>query len=66
MPRNIRQLVAALEAAGFALARGGTEVRRKFRHPGFGGAIILSGKDEEDAHHYQATEVRNAIRATIR
>ena len=66
MPRKIRQLVADLEASGFTLAPGGKGSHRKFRHPKFAGAVILSGKDGEDAHHYQEKQVRNAIRATTR
>jgi predicted RNA binding protein YcfA (HicA-like mRNA interferase family) len=66
MPRKIRQLVADLEASGFALAPGGKGSHRKFRHPKFAGAVILSGKDGEDAHHYKEKQVRNAIRATTR
>jgi len=37
MPRKVRQLVADLEAAGFALAPGGKGSHRKFRHPLFAG-----------------------------
>jgi predicted RNA binding protein YcfA (HicA-like mRNA interferase family) len=66
MPRKIRQLVADLEAAGFAIAPGGKGSHRKFRHPRFPGAVIVSGKDGEDAHHYQEKQVRNAIRETTR
>lgn len=35
---------------------------RKFRHPKFAGAVLLSGKDGVDAHHYQEKQIRNAIR----
>ena len=66
MPRKIRQLVADLEASGFALAPGGKGSHRKFRHPQFAGAVILSGNDGEDAQHYQEKQVRNAIRSTTR
>jgi predicted RNA binding protein YcfA (HicA-like mRNA interferase family) len=66
MPRKIRQLVADLEASGFTLVPGRKVSHRKFRHPRFAGAVILSGKDGDDAHHYQETQVRNAIRATTR
>ena len=66
MPRKIRQLVADLEAAGFAIAPGGKGSHRKFRHPRFAGAVIVSGKDGDDAHHYQEKQVRNAIRETTR
>jgi predicted RNA binding protein YcfA (HicA-like mRNA interferase family) len=62
MPRKIRQLVSDLERAGFALSPGGKGSHRKFRYPQYAGAVILSGKDGDDAHHYQEKQVRNAIR----
>ena len=62
MPRKIRQLVSDLEQAGFALSPGGKGSHRKFRHPQYAGAIILSGKDGDDVHHYQEKQIRNAIR----
>ena len=62
MPRKIRQLVADLEKAGFVLAPGGKGSHRKFRHPRFPGAVIVSGNSGDDAHHYQEKQVRNAIR----
>jgi predicted RNA binding protein YcfA (HicA-like mRNA interferase family) len=55
-----------LEQAGFALSPGGKGSHRKFRHPKYAGAVILSGKDSDDAHHYQEKQVRNAIRELIR
>jgi predicted RNA binding protein YcfA (HicA-like mRNA interferase family) len=66
MPRKIRQLVSDLERTGFALTPGGKGSHRKFRHPKFAGAVILSGRDGDDAHHYQEKQVRNAIREVIR
>jgi len=62
MPRKIRQLVSDLEKAGFVLAPGGKGSHRKFRHGRFPGAVIVSGRDGDDAHHYQEKQVRNAIR----
>jgi len=62
VPRKIRQLVADLEQAGFVLVPGGKGSHRKFRHPKFLGAVILSGQSGDDAHHYQEKQVRNAIR----
>jgi len=59
VPRKIRQLVADLEHAGFAVVPGGKGSHRKFRHPKLPGSLILSG---DDAHHYQEREVRHAIR----
>jgi predicted RNA binding protein YcfA (HicA-like mRNA interferase family) len=66
MPRKIRQLVADLEAAGFVNVPGGKGSHRKFRHPKYAGSVILSGRDGDDAHHYQEKHVRNAIRETSR
>lgn len=62
MPRKIRQLIADLEQAGFVSVPGGKGSHRKFRHPRSPGAVILSGKEGDDAHHYQEKQVRNAIR----
>jgi predicted RNA binding protein YcfA (HicA-like mRNA interferase family) len=62
MPRKIRELVADLERAGFAVVPGGKGSHRKFRHPAVSGTVILSGKTGDDAHHYQERQVRNAIR----
>ena len=64
MPRKIRQLIAELKQAGFATVPGGKGSHRKFHHPRFAGAVILSGKDGDDAHHYQEKQIRNAIRET--
>jgi predicted RNA binding protein YcfA (HicA-like mRNA interferase family) len=66
MPRKIRQLVADLEAAGFMNVSGGKGSHRKLRHPKYAGSVILSGRDGDDAHHYQEKQVRNAIRETSR
>jgi predicted RNA binding protein YcfA (HicA-like mRNA interferase family) len=66
MPRKVRQLIADLEAAGFAQVPGGKGSHRKYRHPRFSGSVILSGKDGEDAHHYQEKQIRNAIREATR
>ena len=66
MPRKIRELIADLEAAGFAVVPGGKGSHRKFRHPRFSGSVILSGKEGEDAHHYQEKQVGNAIREATR
>lgn len=49
MARKIRQLIVDLQTAGFQLVPGGKGSHRKFRHPRFPGAVILSGKDGDDA-----------------
>ncbi len=61
VPRKIRQLAADLEQAGFVVVSGGKGSHRKFRHPRFAGAVILSGRNGDDAHHYQEKQIRNAI-----
>jgi len=66
MPRKVRQLIADLEHAGFYPMPGGRGSHRKFRHPKFAGSVILSGKDGEDAYHYQEKQVRHAIQETQR
>jgi predicted RNA binding protein YcfA (HicA-like mRNA interferase family) len=66
MPRKIRQLIADLEGAGFERVLGGKGSHRKFRHPRFSGAVILSGREGDDAHYYQETQVRRAIRESSR
>jgi predicted RNA binding protein YcfA (HicA-like mRNA interferase family) len=60
MPRKIRQLIAELERAGFA-NRGGKGSHRNFEHPA-GARVVLSGKTEADAHHYQERAVQRGIR----
>jgi hypothetical protein len=40
------------------------KVRTAFRHPKSPRAVILSGHDGDDAHHYQEKQVRYAIRET--
>jgi len=59
-------LVSDLERAGFVLSAGGKGSHWKFRHPQFAGAVILSGNDGDDAHHYQEKQVRSAIGAVTK
>jgi predicted RNA binding protein YcfA (HicA-like mRNA interferase family) len=66
VPRKIRQLVADLLRAGFAVVPGGKGSHRKFRHPQLPGTVILSGQDGDDALHYQEKQVRNATREAQR
>ena len=65
MPRKIRQLILELERAGFVFSPGKGS-HRKFHHPKFAGAVVLSGRDGDDVHHYQEKQVRNAIREVIK
>jgi predicted RNA binding protein YcfA (HicA-like mRNA interferase family) len=58
-----RQLISDFERGGFYQVPGaGKGSHRKFRHPKHAGSLILSGKDGDDAKHYQERDVRNAIR----
>jgi predicted RNA binding protein YcfA (HicA-like mRNA interferase family) len=53
--------VSDLQRAGFLLVSGGKGSHRKFRHQRVPGALILSGKDGDDARHYQEKQVKSAI-----
>jgi predicted RNA binding protein YcfA (HicA-like mRNA interferase family) len=59
MPPKIRQLIKALEKAGFKNL-GGKGSHKKFRHPS-GSKITISGKLGEDARIYQILEVRKIL-----
>lgn len=59
MPRKVRQLLSELERAGFA-SRGGKGSHRNYEHPK-GARITISGKEGDDAKHYQEKLVRKAI-----
>lgn len=62
MPRKIRELVSDLQGAGFELVSGaGKGSHRKFTHPNYQGAVTLSGRDGDDAKHYQEKQVKRAI-----
>lgn len=62
MPRKIRQLIKDLQDAGFELMAGAAKgSHRKFTHVDYAGAVTLSGKDNEDAKHYQEKQVQRAI-----
>ena len=62
MPRKIRQLRTDLERAGFT-NRGGKGSHRNYEHPK-GVRVTVSGKQGEDARHYQEKLVRKAIQET--
>ncbi len=62
MPVKIRKLKAQLSRAGF-YARSAKGSHTKWTHPHFPGVYVtLSGKDGDDAQHYQIEDVRNALR----
>jgi predicted RNA binding protein YcfA (HicA-like mRNA interferase family) len=60
MPRKIRELIRELENAGF-INRGGKGDHRNFVHPNVRKPITISGKEGDDAKHYQEKAVRLAI-----
>jgi len=59
MPKKIRDLIKALEKAGFE-NRGGKGSHRNFKHPA-GTRITLSGKSGDDAKRYQERAVEQAL-----
>jgi predicted RNA binding protein YcfA (HicA-like mRNA interferase family) len=59
MPIKIRQLIRALEKAGF-MNRGGKGNHRNFIHPK-GIALTISGNLGDDAKRYQEKEVEMKI-----
>jgi predicted RNA binding protein YcfA (HicA-like mRNA interferase family) len=62
VPRKIRQLAKDLRDAGFELLPGAAkDSHRKFVHAMYPGTVTLSGKDNDDAKHYQEKQVRRAI-----
>jgi predicted RNA binding protein YcfA (HicA-like mRNA interferase family) len=60
MPREIRELIAQLKAAGF-VDRGGKGRHRNFSHPSCSIPVTISGKPGDDAKPYQERAVRDAI-----
>ena len=61
MPKKIRELVQALQLAGFYAIPGGKGSHRKFTHDKYPGAVSLSGKSGYDAKPYQERHVQQAI-----
>jgi len=59
MPPKIRELIKELKKASFT-SRGGKGSHRNYRHQK-GINITISGKNSDDAMHYQVREVRQAI-----
>ena len=60
MPPKIRELIAELEAAGFA-DRGGRGSHRNFVHPKVTRPVTISGGLGDDAKQYQVRAVQLAI-----
>ena len=59
MPRKVRELIRALERAGFT-DRGGKGNHRNFEHPD-GIRVTVSGQTGADVKPYQEREVVRAI-----
>jgi predicted RNA binding protein YcfA (HicA-like mRNA interferase family) len=63
MPREIRELRADLQRAGYRLVkRQGKGSHTKWRYPFVPGSVLVSGHDGDDAKPYQESDVREAIR----
>jgi predicted RNA binding protein YcfA (HicA-like mRNA interferase family) len=60
MPPKIRELIEALERAGF-VNRGGKGSHRNFVHPKLTKPAVISGQPGDDAQRYQEKAVRAAI-----
>lgn len=60
MPPKLRELVEALEKAGFR-DRGGKGSHRNFVHPNVSKPVTLSGKLGDDAKNYQIRAVAKAV-----
>jgi predicted RNA binding protein YcfA (HicA-like mRNA interferase family) len=60
MPPKIRKLIKELESAGF-VNRGGKGDHRNFVHPNVSKPVTISGKQGDDALHYQVKAVKKAI-----
>ncbi|MDQ2654518.1 MAG: type II toxin-antitoxin system HicA family toxin [Chloroflexota bacterium] len=67
MPRKIRQLKADLRSAGFLELPGrGKGSHAMWQYPGVPDvAVILAGKDGDDAKSYQERDVLRAIREAL-
>ena len=62
VPRKIRELLKDLRNAGFEqIPGGGKGSHRKFVHPGYPGAVTVSGTEGADAKSYQEKQIRKAI-----
>ena len=62
VPKKIRELLKDLRNAGFEqIPGGGKGSHRKFVHPGYTGAVTVSGAEGADAKSYQEKQIRKAI-----
>lgn len=65
MPRKVRELIRALEMAGF-VDRGGKGSHRNFVHPKVSKPVTISGNEGEDALMYKERAVRLALEEVTR
>jgi len=65
VPPKIRELIADLQAAGFA-DRGGKGSHRNFVHPKVSKPVTISGAMGDDAKQYQVRAVQLAIEESKR
>lgn len=62
MPRKIRQLKSDLRKSGFVeLSRRGKGSHTIWEHRHSGTMVTISGRDGDDADHYQERDVREAL-----
>ena len=60
MPPKVRELMRALEQAGF-VDRGGKGSHRNYVHPKIGKPLTVAGNPGAEAKHYLVKAVRRAI-----
>jgi len=65
VPRKVRELIKELGRAGF-INRGGKGSHRNFLHPHCPLTITISGREGDDAKHYQEKALKQAIQAIRR
>ena len=65
MPSKIRELIRDLKKAGF-VDRSGKGSHRNFVHPNVLKSVTISGKEGDDAKHYQERTVQLAIKESKR
>lgn len=65
MPRKVRDLIRQLKKAGFE-DRGGKGSHRNFLHPQYPFPVTISGKEGDDAKHYQEKAVKQALKGVTK